>query len=266
MHIVVCVKQIYDPEVATSIFKVDEEKKSVVSIPGLQLVMSPFDEQAVEAALRIREAASEEVKISVLTLGAPSARDILKHGLSMGADEAIFIDSTPLVGQDFTTTASVLASAIETCDDVKLVITGRQAADLDAGVIGSGLSERLGMPLVNWASSITVADGTATVERILDDGSETVSIGLPAVVSVSNELGEPRKPSLRETMRAARKPTRDLSLQDLGLADGGASLVRQTVERLYIPTKEGHCQFIEGATAQEMAANLVRELQSAKLL
>jgi electron transfer flavoprotein alpha/beta subunit len=67
-------------------------------------------------------------------------------------------------------------------------------------------------------------------------------------------------------MRAARKPTKNLSLQDLGLADGGASLVRQTVERLYIPKKEGHCQYIEGATAQEMAANLVRELQIAKLL
>jgi electron transfer flavoprotein beta subunit len=266
MHIAVCVKQIFDPEVASSLFRIDEQRLAVVPIPGLQLVMSPFDEQAVEAALRIREQSSADTRISLITLGPESSKDILKHGLSMGADEAFHIDDTGLVHRDGAVTAYLLARAVERCGDVQMVLAGRQSADLDAGVVGCAVADQLGMPVVNWARSIEVSEGCATVERVLDDGIETVTVELPSLITVSNELGTVRKPSLRETMRAARKPMETWTAADLGVADGGESLSRQSVERLYIPVKESRCSYIDGTTPRDMAASLVRELDAAKLL
>lgn len=266
MHIIVCVKQIYDPEVATSVFKVDESKNAVVPIPGMQLVMSPFDEQAVEAALRIRDQMSGEVKITVMTFGGASAKEVLKQGLSMGADEGVHVVNASQNDTDSYTTALSLCKAIEKCGDVNLVLTGRQAADLDAGVVGCGIGELLGIPVINWAKRIDTDGQKVTVERVLDDGVETVETDLPALVTVSNELGEPRKPSLRETMKAARKPVAQWTMEDVGVSVQSGGLNRQKVQRLYIPVKEGRCQFIEGANAHEIAANLVKELQVAKIL
>jgi electron transfer flavoprotein beta subunit len=267
MHIVVCVKQIPNPEAAFSMLTVDEQAKKIVPAAGLQLVMSPFDEQALEAALRIREALGE-AKISAITTGPESARNVLKHALAMGADDAVLISGDTLPEANGEVTAIVLARAIERIGPVDLVLTGRQAADSDAGVVGCGVAELLGIPVVTFAQRVEVVNDSVHVERVLADGFETVETRLPAAVTVSNEIGAARAPSLRETMRAARKPLAVLSPAEIGLSPDEIARVgaRRVRERLYVPSKNARCELIEGAEASVQAAALVRRLREARLI
>ena len=265
MHIIVCIKQVPNPETAPSMFKIDEQAKRVVPVAGVSLVMSPFDEQAVEAALRIRE--SGTAKITAISIGPDSARNALKHALAMGADEAMLV-SDELLDAGPEATAYALSRAIHSLGEVDLVLTGRQAADTDAGVVGCGVAELLEMPVVTFASAVEVSGATARVERVLTDGTETLEVDLPAVITVSNEIGAARAPSLRETMRAARKPLAVRSAADAGI--DGAVLAgyasRRTVERVFVPVKESRCERIEGSDEIAQARALASRLREERLI
>jgi electron transfer flavoprotein alpha/beta subunit len=267
MHIVVLTKQVANPEVAASQFRIDEVAKVVEPMAGVPLVMSPFDEQAVEAALRIRDLHAG-TRITVITLGADSARNVLKHGLALGADDGVLLSDAAFHGGDGHATAVALSAALRKLGTVDLVLAGRQAADDDAGVVGIAIAQLLDMPAVSYAQVVQIADNSVRVERVLDDGIEVVEAPLPAVVTVSNELGEPRKPNLRETMRAARKPVSvwspaDLALDAMAIGRAGA---RATTDRVYAPVKESRCEQIAGANAAEQAVQLAAKLREAKLI
>jgi electron transfer flavoprotein beta subunit len=267
MHIVVCVKQVPDPEAAFSMFKVDEQAKKVIPAPGLRMVVSPFDEQALEAALRVRDAAGE-ARITVMTLGADSARAAIKHGLAMGADDGVLLADPAFDESDAYTTARVLAAAVGMLGDCDLVLTGRQAADWDAGVVGCGIAELLQLPVITFARDVQVSNGSVRVERVVDNGCDVIEAPLPVVVTVSNELGVARAPTLRETMRAARKPVVTWAATDLGLSrnEVGAEGARRVLERLFVPAKKGACEFLDGATPEEQGTKLAQRLLEAKLL
>ena len=267
MHIVICTKLVPDPEAAFSMFRIDEQAKQVVPAPGLPWVMSPFDEQAVEAALRIREKLPG-TRISVMTLGSEAARNALKHGLAMGADDGVLLADAAFDDSDSYGTACVLAAAIRKLGSCDLVLTGRQAADGDCGVVGAGIAELLGVPVVSFASDVQTDGNTVRVERVLDDGAEIVEAALPAVVTISNELGAARAPNLRETMRAARKPVVTWSVADLGLGAGemGAAGARCVRERVFVPVKDNRCEMMEGASPEEQAARLAQRLREAKVI
>ena len=267
MHIVVCVKQVPDPEAAFSMLKVDAQANKVLPAPGMPLVMSPFDEQALEAALRVREA-SGATKITALCAGPDGARTILKHALAMGADEAVLVSDAALDDCGSEATAHVLAAAIRQIEPVDLVLTGRQAADWDAGVVGCGVGEILGWPVLTFARKVEAGQASVQVERVLADGFETLEAALPAVVTVSNELGAARKPNLRETMRAARKPLAVRALADIGLAAGEIERIaaRKARERLYVPSKNGACEIMPGADEAAQARALALRLREARLV
>lgn len=267
MHIVVCVKQVPNPEAAFSMLKVDEQAKKVVPAQGLQLVMSPFDEQAVEAALRIRESAGP-AKITAISAGPESARNALKHALAMGADEALLVQDEASDGRGSEATALVLATAIRGLGAVDLILTGRQAADWDAGIVGCGVGELLGLPVITFARQLELNGRVLEVVRVLADGCETLETELPALVTVSNEIGAARAPSLRETMRAARKPLKICSATDVGLDAAAIERVsgRRVRERLFVPMKQGRCEMIAGADAASQAAQLAQRLREARLI
>lgn len=267
MKIVACVKEIPDPEIAPSVFCVDEQARKVTPLSGTRFVMSPFDEQAVELALRIRDARGE-VSIALLSLCTETARATIKHGLSLGADEAFMLVDPAFDDGDSYTTARALASAIEKIGGVDLVLTGRQAADSDAGVVGCGIAELLGYPAVTFAMDIAVADGVLVIDRVLGDSSETVETPMPAVVTVSHEVGKVRYASLRETMKAARKPVTVWTVEDLGLdpSDVGARGARRVLRRLYVPVNDVQCEYIAGETPEELAGNLLERLSTARLI
>ncbi len=269
MYIVVCIKYIPDPEAAFSMFRIDEQAKKVIPAAGLIIkhVVSPFDEQAIEAALRLREQHTG-TRITVMTLGDELSRKALKHGLAMGADDGVLLADAAFDDGDGYTTAVALTSALRKLGNVDLVLTGRQAADGDVGIVGAGIAELLGVPVLTFAKNITVDGGAVRVERVLDDGTEIVETALPVVVTVSNELGAPRPPTLRETMRAARKPVVVWTAGDLGLdaAVVGAAGARAVRERLFAPVKDNRCEMIEGDTPEAQGAMLAQRLHAAKVL
>ena len=267
LHMICCVKQVPDPETPASQFKVDEVAKKVLPVPGIDPVADEYAVRGVEAALRIRDALGEG-KITILTLGPEAARDSVKKALAMGADEGVQLTDKAFEDGDSFATARALAAAIKKLEPFDLVLCGRQAPDWDVGVTPSVIAELLGLPCVTRASDVKVSDGTLKVERVLMDGFETVEVRLPALVTISNELGEPRYPQLREIMAAARKPVAVWSAADLGLdpSQVGAAGSVLSLDRLYVPVHEAKCEFIEGETMEEAAEKLAAKLREAKLI
>ena len=265
MRIAVLVKQVPNPEALGAVMQVDEAACRIVLPPGHPLVMSPFDEQALEAALRIRDQRGAEVRITAVTLGPETARSILKHALSLGADDAVHLLDPAFEGADGHVTAHALAAAIRKLDQVDLVVAGRQAADWDAGVVALGVAELLDLTSIGFACAVEAAADTIRVQRVLPDGFETLEAQLPALVTVSNELGEVRKANLRETMRAGRKPVAVWSAADLGL-ESGALAPRRRLTRLYRPQRRMQCELIEGADGRARGAALAERLHAERLI
>ena len=239
----------------------------MVPAPGIAPVLSQFDAIAAEAALRIKEA-GDEVKITVVSMGQESAQAAIKQVLAMGADEGLLLDDPAFLGGDSYTTARVLSTAVEKLGDVDAVFCGRQAADWDMGQVGLGISTLLGWPAAIIAKDVQVENGTMNVQRVLADGFESVALPLPAVVTISNEIGDPRYPKLQQIMRAARKTVTRWSAEDLGLdpstvGDAGARL---KLERLFIPELGGDVEIMDGESAEEQAQQLATTLREAKIL
>ncbi len=261
-HIICCVKQVPDPETPASQFKVDEAAKKVVAVPGIQPVPSQFDTIGVEAALRVKDKAADTT-ITVLSLGPDAYRDTIKHCLAMGADEGVHINDPSLYEADHWATAEVLAAAIQKLAPFDLIVCGRQAVDWDMGVVGSTIAEMLGIPVVTIAKDVQYQNGKVAVERVLLDGFETVEAPAPCVVTVSNELGEPRYPQLRQIMMAARKEVKAWKLSDLGL---DSVKNRVSLDALFVPETKVETEFMDGDTAAEKAEKLALRLREAKLI
>ncbi len=268
MDAIVCVKQIPDPETPAAAFSVDEAAMRVVEAPGVSPVINPFDQQAVEAALQLREADGGAGTISVLSLGPDSARDAIKTGLAMGADEGYQLNAPAFEGGDAWTTALALAKAIEKIGLPDVLIFGRQAADLDQGTVGSIVAELLGLPSVTVLRSVQLAGGEIRVSRVVADGFESISVPTPAALTISNEFGDPRYPQLRQIMQAARKQVTMWTPADIGLDPGevGAAGARVKMHALFQPRNETECEFIEADTAEEKAGLLAARLREAKLV
>lgn len=266
MNMIVCVKQIPDPETPATAFRVDEAAKKVIPAQGIAPVVSPYDTQAVEAALRIRDAAGGEGKITIISIGPASARDVIKHALAMGADEGVLIDDPQLYDNpDPFVTAQVLTAAIKKIGEYDLIFCGRAAADWDNGIAPSGVAELLGIPCVTVAKKVVESNGHVAVDKVLADGFETVEASRPCVVTISNELGDPRYPQLRQIMAAARKQVQVWTAADLGLTPEQLQ-PKIVIEKLFIPVKQSNVEIIEGDTVEAQAASLARKLREAKLI
>ncbi|MBI4187359.1 MAG: electron transfer flavoprotein subunit beta/FixA family protein [Chloroflexi bacterium] len=266
MNMIVCVKQVLDPEAPPASFKIDPAAKRVILPPDVPPVISPFDEQAVEAALRIKDAKGG--KITVLSMGANLQRDVVKKPLSMGADELVLLEDEAFVDGDSWSTAYALAMAIKKIGTYDLVFCGRQAADWDAGQVGAGIAEILGLPGVTVAKKIEVLDGKVRIERVVADGYEVIEAPLPCLVTVSNELGEPRYATIKGIMAAKKKEPIVWKPADIGVDPSqiGAKGRRINLLKLFQPVREGKCDIVQGETPEEAAANLALKLREAKIL
>ena len=149
MNMIVCAKQVIDPEAPPASFKVDSSTNKVVPPQGVPPVISTFDEQAVEAALRIKD--TQGGKITVLSLGTNLLREVVKRPLAMGADELILLEDEAFAEGDSWATAFALATAIKKIGEYDIIFCGRQAADWDSGQVGSGIAEILGLPSITLA-------------------------------------------------------------------------------------------------------------------
>jgi len=265
MNMIVCAKQVPDPEAPPASFKIDPATNKAVPPPGVPPVVSPFDEQAVEAALRIKDAKGG--KISIISLGVNLLRDVVKKPLSMGADELILLEDPAFVDGDSWSTAFALAAAIKKIGQFDIIFCGRQAADTDAGQVGTAIAEILGIPSVTVAKKVEITDGKAKVEKVTADGFEVVEVSLPALITISNELGEPRYATIKGIMSAKRKEPIIWKPADIGVDAGniGATGSHSKMLRLFQPVKEGKCEIITGENEEDAANKLAQRLVEAKL-
>ncbi len=212
MNIVVCVKQVPDTEI-----RIPVQGGRIVEEEIKQYVVNPYDEFAIEEALRIKERFGEG-KVTLITVGPERAREALLTGLAMGADEAIHINDPALEGLDAFATARVLATAIKKIP-YDLILCGKQAVDQDNAQIGIALAELLDLPHVSVVTKLEIAEDkkTAKAEREVEGGKEVVETTLPAVITAQKGLNEPRYPSFKGIRMARQKPYTVWTLADLGL-------------------------------------------------
>jgi electron transfer flavoprotein beta subunit len=265
MNIIVCVKQVIDPEAPPASFKIDAATNKA-EMRGVPPVIDPYGEFAVEAALRIKEAKGG--KVTVLSLGFNLLREVVKKTLAMGADELILLEDEAYVGGDSYATAASLAMAIRKKGDYDLILCGREASDTNAGQTGAAIAEILGLPCVTLARKIEVSDGRLRVERVNSVGYDVVEVPLPAVVTVSNEIGQPRYPTIKGIMAAKKIEPLIWKPADIGIepSKAGAAGRRTMVNRLFQPVHEGKCEIPAGETPEEMAVNLAARLRDARIL
>ena len=261
MNIVVCVKQVPD----TTEVKIDPATNTLIR-QGVPSIVNPFDKNAVEAALQLKE--KHGGKVTVISMGPPQANDALKECLAMGADEAILISDRAFGGADTLATSYTLAAAIRKLDTFDVIICGKQAIDGDTAQVGPEVAEHLGIAQVTYVAKIDVDGVTARVEREHDDGYEVIEAKLPLLVSVVKSINEPRYPTVKGTMKANRAQIPVWTAADLDVDEQRLGLKGSPtqVRKIFTPPRRVQGVLIQKETAREAVAELMQKLSEAKIV
>jgi electron transfer flavoprotein beta subunit len=257
LNVIVCVKVVTDPEAPVSTFKIDPEGKRVIPGQGVPPVLNPYDENSLEAALKIKE--SQSAKITVISAGKSIPKAVIKKSLAVGADDLVVIEDEVLEEADSYSTAFILAAAVKKLGAFDLVLTGRMSADTNAAQVGQGMAEMLGIPAVTDARKIEVKDGKAKTERVKADGYDVVEVALPCLIAVSHELGELRQATVENLMAAQKRPFTTWKVADLDITLPAEQ--RSKAHRLFIPDRKVDCEIIPGETPEEAGTNLAAKLK-----
>jgi electron transfer flavoprotein beta subunit len=265
MKYVVCVKLTPDTE------ELDEIQPGDLDSGHLDatLVLNPWDEFAVEEALQLQERFEGETV--VLTVGNEESVEALKRAVAMGVEEAILLSDETFEGSDAWGVAHILAEAIRRIEGSDLVLTGRQSVDGNSGLVPAGLAVKLGRPFVSQVAKVLdLTDENITVLRALDEGMQTVRVKLPAVISVSKEINEPRLASFMGVRKASRMQYPAQTTADVPSLDplqfGARNARSRWTDLRKPPARDSRCTFIEGAGPAEQAAELVERLIADKVI
>jgi len=254
---------VLDPEAPASTFQVDPEANRILPPKGTPPVLNPYDENALEAALKIKDA--QDAEITVISMGQNLAKPVIRKSLAAGADKLILLEDDAFGDLDSYSTACILASVINKIGEYDLILCGRQAADTDAGQVGSGIAEILQIPSITVAGKIEAINEKVRVKRLVSDGYEVIETSMPALVTASNEIGELRSATLRAIMDAKNKEATVWNAQDIDVAPSQSK--RTNLLKLFTPPRrEGKCQVIEGETMEEAGANLALKLREVKTI
>lgn len=263
MKIVVCVKQV--PE--TSDVKTNLETGSLIR-EGAGVAINPFDEFAVEEAVRTKEKYGGS-KVIAISMGPVRAGEVLKKALAMGADEAYLISHKSFAGSDTLATSYILAEVVKKIGDVDLIFAGKQAIDGDTGQVGPGIACRLGFSPITYVSKIREIDlknKTVTAERFLEDGIEVVQFPIPAVITVMKNINTPRIPSIMAILKASKKEIETLGPEDipgLDMSKIGLNGSPTSVKRIFPPeTKGKKAEIFTGEISQAVSSLADRLMKS----
>lgn len=267
MRILVCAKEVVDPDgvnarAVSDRLQIAGDGRTIVE-DGLVRLMNAYDEQAVEAALRLRDAGLS-CSITVVTAGEISPT-FFRRAAAMGADELVQISlgegATDAVG-----IGRVLGAYVRSIGGADLVLCGRQASDDDLGVVPGVVAECLGVPVVTLAQELEIhGEGAIRVTRAAANGAEVVEVDLPAVVTVTSELGTPREPKVKDMIAARRKTPSVVPLDSLGL-DVRLLEPRAILRRRFVPKLQRNCEIITGESPAEIAGRLLEMLRSERLV
>ncbi|MDF1545778.1 MAG: electron transfer flavoprotein subunit beta/FixA family protein [bacterium] len=261
MNIVVLIKQV--PEIA--LIKVDEAANKV-DLPQGPGTVNPFDEYAVEEALRLKE--KTDGTVTVMTVGSQRTESALRDCLALGVDEAYRLTDDAFEGSDPQAVAKILAAGMKKLESFDLILAGKQAIDSDAAQVPGAVAALLDIPQAMFVKKFESAEnGTAVVHRTTEDGYDVVELTLPAVVSVVKEINEPRLPSLKGKMAAKKKTITTWSAADLGIdpATVGTHSGTKSV-KVSPPPPRPSGEMIEGETPDELADNLFQKLRDKQII
>ena len=270
MNIISCIKQVPYPDTPASAYGVDNEAKAITLPDDVPLVISPFDENAVEAGLQIKDL--EGGKLTVISLATRPAEAVvrdLKQTLAMGADEAVLLEDAAFHGGDSWSTAYSLAMAIKKIGEYDLILCGLQAADWDAGQVALGIAEILDLPAATFATRIEPGNGTVKARCVIDGGHEILELPLPCVIAVASDEGlTPRIAPLPGIIKAKKRkiPVWSAAEIDADTALTGLSGAKTTVQRLALPEFEGVCEFVNAEDPSQAAGMLVERLRNEKII
>jgi electron transfer flavoprotein beta subunit len=256
MKIAVCAK--YVPE-ATAARRIDPATKRLDR--SGEGVLNPFDANAVEEALKLRDA-SGDGEVVIVSVGPEKALEAMRRALAMGADRVVLVSDEAVAGSDLVATTRVLAAALER-ENADLVLFGQQANDGDGAVLWAAVADRLQQPLISQVAELEHEDSKVRGKRQTEFGYDVIEAPLPAVVAVSDAINVPRYPALKGIMGAKKKPQETLSISDLGVPEDevGEAGSRTTVEALNDPPSRGDTQKIEddGSGAEKIVEFLVEK-------
>ena len=252
-RILVCLKQAVD----VSQLKVDPATRRLVTA-GAPKKISDFDKNALEEAIRIREKLGG-VEVLTLTVSPEDAKPVLREALAIGADRAYVVNDPSVQGTDTLGTACILAEMIKKIADFDLILCGETSLDSFSGLVGPRLSELLNLPLITSVRKVAVEGDTVVAERSLEDASETVKARMPALISVTREINQPRIPSLMMIMKASKKEIVTWTLKDLNVSTEKIAAKTEVIDAL-APKMERKKIRITGESVQEIAEKLAKAL------
>jgi electron transfer flavoprotein beta subunit len=245
MKIAVLIKRVPD---TASVLKIGGDNKSV-DTGGLKYIISPYDENAMEEALLLKEAGKADEVIAV-TMGQEGAQETIRTALAMGADRAVFVKDDAVAGAGQLGTAKVLAAALKT-ESPDLVFAGKQAVDDDASQVPERIAELMELPHASIVSNIEFADGKLSGNRQIEGGNYSIELPAPALITIEKARNVPRYPTLPNIMKAKKKEIKELSLADVGLSAGDiASSVE--VEELALPRQDRLNKILEGENLERV--------------
>jgi electron transfer flavoprotein beta subunit len=267
MNIIVCIKQV--PE--TTEVKINPETNTLIR-EGVPSIVNPFDENAVEAALKIRE--KHGGKVTVITMGPPQAAEALKNTIAMGVDEVLLVSDRAFAGSDTWATSYTLAQTIKKIGSYDLIICGKQAIDGDTAQVGPGIAEWLKIPQVTFAVKIELESlpaggqkGKARVERLLEEVNELVETPLPAVITVVKQINEPRMPSLKGMMKAKKAEIKTIKAEDIAADPKNLGLNGSPTQvmRIFTPPPKGGGEIMSGEPV-EIVDKIISKIKERKVI
>jgi electron transfer flavoprotein beta subunit len=261
MKIVVCLKQVP----GTTEVKINPQTNTLIR-QGIKNVINPFDAYALEEGVRLREKMGGQV--IALSMGPPQAAEMLKEAISQGADEAVLLSDGAFAGADTWATAFTLAAAIKKMGGVDLVICGRQSTDGDTAQVGPELAQMLNLPFLAYAAQIqAIEQGKMRLKRMIDEGYELIETPLPAVLTVTKEINQPRLPSLRGLAKARSAKIPVWTAADIGLDPSQVGLAGSftQVVKIFSPQRQKKGEMLAGDIPQQVE-NLLARLKDSGLL
>ena len=265
MRVVVCLKQTVDPLIPVTSLVVDRDRKRIATTSKVPPVLNGYDEQALEAALRLKDTATGGCEVIALSAAAEFDLDVMRSALAVGTDDLVLVQDPALETWDAHSVARVLAAAIRHLEGVDLVLCGRQASDWDNAQVPLMLAEMMpGVACLTLARKVEALGRRVRVERVLSDGIQIMEADLPAVVTVTSELGTLRYPRLKDKLQAARRRPRYLTLQELGI-DPVTPPAVELLDLELVATQRA-CELVTGSDGAEAGRRLEGVLRGARLI
>lgn len=255
MKIIVCIKQVPDAKDV----RLDPETNTLAR-EGVESIMNPYDQHALEEAVRLKEQYGGEVV--AVTMGPPQAEEMLRLAISCGADEVVLVSDRAFAGADTWATSYTLENALKKIGGYDLILCGKQAIDGDTAQVGPGLATRLGIPFITCVQKVREAtDSGLVMERMMDDGYDVVAADFPLLLTVVKDINEPRVPSLKGKMKAKKAAIKTLSASDIGADPDCIGLPGSPtkVVEVFPPQARGERAVLEG-TIDEQIDQLVDKL------